>query len=295
MRKFTLVAALLGACLSNGEVKAQLKIGQNPTSVHSNANLQIEAVNGSQMIVTKDLGNVGVGTLTPNASAALDLQSTNKGFLLPRVSLTGKNDVTTISSPIAGLMVYNIANAGTSTNQVFANKIYIYTGTNWDNLVPSADLVAGTNKTIAFNNKTYSPVSGTTSTDAAGTEIALGDFSVRFSGDSNVGLQYKFASASSFTTIAYQSGGTAMGNTNAYPAYTQKDNVAAATWTDLSVSGSTSPSNGKMTFNTSSRDIIRANVLVHKTNSLYRITASANPTLADGTPSTINIFVERLQ
>lgn len=293
MRKFTLVL-VLGIILYKKEANAQLKIGQNPTTVNSNANLQIEATNGNQMIVTKDAGSVGVGTLTPNASAALDLQSTNKGFLLPRVALTGKSDVSTITSPAIGLMVYNTANAGSSSNQVYANKIYIYNGTNWDNLVPSADLNTSI-KSITFNNKTYSPVSGTVATDAAGTEVTLGDFSVRFSGDANIGLQYKFASNSSFTAVAYQSGGTVSGNTNSYPAYTQRDNVTANTWTDFNVSASTSPSNGKMTFNTSTRDIIRANVLVHKTNALYRITASANPTLIDGTPSTINIFVERLQ
>jgi hypothetical protein len=30
----------------------------------------------------------GIGTTTPNASAKLDVYSTNKGFLPPRVSLT---------------------------------------------------------------------------------------------------------------------------------------------------------------------------------------------------------------
>ena len=32
--------------------------------------------------------NVGIGTNKPNASALLDLQSTNKGLLLPRVADT---------------------------------------------------------------------------------------------------------------------------------------------------------------------------------------------------------------
>ena len=46
---------------------------------------------------------LGVGTATPNASAQLDVTSTTKGFLLPRMTQAQR---TAISSPVEGLLVY---------------------------------------------------------------------------------------------------------------------------------------------------------------------------------------------
>jgi microcystin-dependent protein len=49
-------------------------------------------------------GNVGVGTNSPDTSALLDVSSTTKGFLPPRMT-TAQRDA--ISTPATGLMVYN--------------------------------------------------------------------------------------------------------------------------------------------------------------------------------------------
>lgn len=49
-----------------------------------------------------------------NASSILDVSSTNKGILIPRVSLTNTNDAATIPSPANSLIVYN-------TNAAMAN------------------------------------------------------------------------------------------------------------------------------------------------------------------------------
>jgi hypothetical protein len=59
---------------------------------------------------TRLFAQTGIGTTTPNASAKLDVYSTNKGFLPPRVTLTSTTDVSTISSPATGLLVYNTGN-----------------------------------------------------------------------------------------------------------------------------------------------------------------------------------------
>jgi hypothetical protein len=48
----------------------------------------------------------GIGTTTPNASAKLDVYATNKGFLPPRIALTGTLDVATIASPATGLVIF---------------------------------------------------------------------------------------------------------------------------------------------------------------------------------------------
>jgi hypothetical protein len=49
-------------------------------------------------------GSIGIGTTTPNASAALEVKSTTKGILIPRTSTAGR---TAIVSPAKGLMVYD--------------------------------------------------------------------------------------------------------------------------------------------------------------------------------------------
>src|SRR5688572_33486977 len=52
-------------------------------------------------------GSVGIGTITPNASAALDIQNTAKGVLVPRMTMVQRN---AIVSPANGLMIYQTDN-----------------------------------------------------------------------------------------------------------------------------------------------------------------------------------------
>lgn len=47
--------------------------------------------------------NVGIGTTTPHVSSILELNSTSLGFLLPRMTATQKN---AISTPSTGLMIF---------------------------------------------------------------------------------------------------------------------------------------------------------------------------------------------
>ncbi|RYZ25458.1 MAG: hypothetical protein EOP49_44590, partial [Sphingobacteriales bacterium] len=68
--------------------------------------------------------NVGIGTNTPDPSAILDISSTSKGFLPPRMSSTERNG---IANKVAGLMIYN-----TTTGCV-----EMYNGSSWINLCSS--------------------------------------------------------------------------------------------------------------------------------------------------------------
>jgi hypothetical protein len=66
-------------------------------------------------------GSFGFGTTTPEASAAVEVNSTTKGFLPPVMTTVEKN---AISSPAAGLMVFDTD----------LGKLCIYTGAAWETI-----------------------------------------------------------------------------------------------------------------------------------------------------------------
>jgi len=68
--------------------------------------------------------NVGIGTGTPHASAALEIHATSKGMLIPRVALTAANIASPVSAPADALLIYNTATAGTAGNAVVPGFYY---------------------------------------------------------------------------------------------------------------------------------------------------------------------------
>ena len=91
---------------------------------------------------------VSVGASSPHPSAMLDVNSTTKGFLPPRVALTGTGDNSTVASPVNGLIVYNTASAGVSPNNV-SPGYYYYEGNKWNKIV-----ITQPDATIGFNKAT---------------------------------------------------------------------------------------------------------------------------------------------
>lgn len=89
---------------------------------------------------------VGIQTSQVAPSAILEINTNDlavgnkKGFLPPRVALTGNRDTTTIPSPATGLFVYNTADAGAFPNNVIANKYYYWNGTIWTDLSVTSSL-----------------------------------------------------------------------------------------------------------------------------------------------------------
>ena len=81
----------------------------------------------------------GIGTTTPNASAKLDVSSTNKGFLPPRMTYTQR---TAISSPAEGLMVYQTD--GTSGLYYYGSSGWIYIINSTTNVVSVVNGGTGT-------------------------------------------------------------------------------------------------------------------------------------------------------
>ena len=63
------------------------------------------------------LGQVGIGTTTPDTSSMLDItvSAGDKGMLIPRVALTSSSDVATITAPANSLLVYNTNTAADVT------------------------------------------------------------------------------------------------------------------------------------------------------------------------------------
>jgi len=72
-------------------------------------------------------GNVGIGTATPGASNLLDLTSTTKGFVLPRMTKAQRD---AIATPVAGMMIYQTDNTP---------GLRVYNATNWMRFTETAD------------------------------------------------------------------------------------------------------------------------------------------------------------
>ncbi len=79
---------------------------------------------------TVDAQNIGINNPAPDASAVLDISSTDKGLLVPRVALSATNLTTPVTAPATGLMVFNTATAGVLPNNVTPGY-YFWSGTNW--------------------------------------------------------------------------------------------------------------------------------------------------------------------
>ena len=93
---------------------------------------QIFTLLAAVLLTATTYAQVGVGTTTPDASSALDITSTTKGLLIPRMTETQRD---AISSPATGLMIYQTD--GTV-------GFYYYNGSSWVE-------VAATSKTYSVN------------------------------------------------------------------------------------------------------------------------------------------------
>jgi len=80
------------------------------------------------LLTASTYAQVGVGTTTPDASSALDITSTTKGLLIPRMTETQRD---AISSPATGLMIYQTD--GTV-------GFYYYNGSSWEGYYSKAEV-----------------------------------------------------------------------------------------------------------------------------------------------------------
>lgn len=95
----------------------------------------------------------GIGTTTPEASAKLEVTSSNKGFLPPRVTLTSCTDNTTIPNPATGLLVYNTGN-----NVGLVAGYYYWNGSGWATIATATG--SGVSASYARGSRTAAQTAG---------------------------------------------------------------------------------------------------------------------------------------
>ncbi len=211
--------------------------GDGTTSL---SNLRFATSNGERMRIT-ETGAIGVNVASPNASAILDVTSSNKGVLLPRIALVSLTDVATVASPATGLLVFN------TTTNLSANLtpgFYYWSGTSWAQLQDTNSAGGSKTKSYAFVGL-YA--------DQYTNGIDCGEFSFRLrrrtdataygTMNENIDAQAKWNGASgSITALSYAetlysdaqydfSGSTAFAPTSAPQTSTRSNNVLnAGTW-----------------------------------------------------------------
>src|SRR5690554_324727 len=82
---------------------------------------------------------IGQNPMTINPNAVLDIESNNKGLLLPRLALTATDNVAPLTAHVAGMTVYNTATNGDDETAVTPGYYY-NDGTQWVRIVSSADM-----------------------------------------------------------------------------------------------------------------------------------------------------------
>lgn len=139
MTNFSKTVIMLVHFLCFSTTYAQLKVGSNPRKVKANTNFQVEGNDTTKQMVVLKTGIVGIGTVNPDTNSILDVSSSNKGFLMPRVALFGQtnpNPINTLASRIPiGLLVFNTSTVTTLGQELNPNQIYSWTGSKWDEMV----------------------------------------------------------------------------------------------------------------------------------------------------------------
>ena len=113
--------------------------------------------------------NIGIGTAAPHASALLEINSTNKGLLLPRVA-----DTSSINNPAKGLIIYSNS----------SNTLWYHDGVRWQQNSAGATGTDGIwnilSDSIAYTDKKYVNINSNSALTAPQANLQVGgDFVVQ--------------------------------------------------------------------------------------------------------------------
>ena len=187
----------------------------NITQIGSSAFVSPWTLSGTNTYNTS--GNVGIGTSSPSASAILDVSSTSKGILIPRMTASQKN---AISSPTTGLLIFQTD---------APSDFYHYNGSSWISLTEPNWTSAGTIQSVGWTATTTAPTIGTTT---------VNDYSYKQIGSKTWKCQLTFSAGGSSTGANNGSGdylftlpnglqfNTSLAGQNAIT-----DNVGSSNWT----------------------------------------------------------------
>jgi hypothetical protein len=201
-------------------VNAQVKVGNNPTTINSNAVVEMEA--------------------------------SNKGMLLPRVTLTATDNPAPLTAHVPGMMVYNTATGGTGKTAVVPG-IYLNDGTKWALMYSSANKDTSSNGSAQVDSwdcsgaltgtlKAGTAVSGVTKVVTANV-IATGSYDISATADGVTFSASGIFSATGSQTVTL----TASGTPDKSGIYSYSLNTAPNCSFDINITGNSS--NGTATVN----------------------------------------------
>lgn len=142
---------------------------------------------------------VGIATTSPHPGSDLTLGSTNKALLLNRIALTGKDDVSTITSPQAGMIIYNTATAGTTPDDVTPGFYYFDSGTTkWEKVSSNS----GVTENLYTADGTIPDATSRSVSLGTGSDLNIGGNTLVVNGDnSNVGIGTNTASSDAILEV----------------------------------------------------------------------------------------------
>ena len=162
-----------------------------------------------------------------NASAALEVESTNKGVLISRIALTGTSDTSTIANGnVTSMLVYNTATVADITP-----GYYYWNGTKWTRVVTPDDM-----STLVTNNQTVTTMDNmitghkigeykneantvTNINETVTTLVNNGDGTITYKNENGVSTNISLAGAGQTITNLVDNG-------NGTITYTNENNVA---------------------------------------------------------------------
>lgn len=164
-----------------------------------NYGLGFKTNNTTRLHIT-NAGNVGIGTDSPNSSAALEISSSTKGFLPSRMTAT---EIANINNPVDGLFIYNSDDG----------KLYIYvsSATEWKEVSYAAGTITPVPYTIGAGGSCSNSVANgsyAAGTVLDGTNNVSMEVNVTSTGAWSISTNtingYSFSGSGSFATTGTQ-------------------------------------------------------------------------------------------